>query len=527
MIKTEDTKKKNHATSKFKPETNQPEIKSYAKISKVGTIASPNRNLSVERVSKASTPNHVITLNKDPNQYNRKKRSPPTPPEHYKPRKKSIMAKSNESDEEHNVLEEVLKPGKEDGKEPELSDELKQLRKLLNEDMTNIIDPLKDQVNNLERSNKLLEEKGEIISNIKLENDCLHDDCKRVKQENKKLKDHITSIENKLLENNIVLSGILDQPWELSDNLCKKALIAILHLANGKTLQEKLLIVRKIGIKNIRHKGDYSVKRHRPISIEFLNKSSADFLFENKRKLPKGLYVDHEYNEETERERRILKSILRKAKQLDCYQSKSKLEGNQLIIKGSSYNTNMLHRLPEELSEFCSTSKTNMTSVGFFGELNVFSNFHPAEFSFNGIRFHSSEQYIQYQKAKLFGDLQASTKILESEAPLEAKKLAKDIDAFDYRQWKEHACKVCEPGILAKFLQNPKLMEKLLSTGDKELVECSYNTLWGCGKPLQDSSCLIKDTWNGDNLLGQILMSVRESRNSININNNRAEDMIT
>ena len=280
-----------------------------------------------------------------------------------------------------------------------------------------------------------------------------------------------------MLENNIVLSVIPDQSWELSDNLRKKALIAISHLANGKTPQEKLSIVRKIGIKNVHRIGDYSVKRHCPVSIEFLNKSSVDFLFENKRKLPKGLYVDREYNKETEQERRILKPILRKAKQLECYWSKSKLEGNQLIIKGRSYNTNMLHLLPEELSEFSSTSKSNTSSIGFFGELNVFSIFHPAEFSLHGIRFHSSEQYIQYQKAKLFGDLQASTKILESEAPLEAKKLAKDIDAFDYCRWKEHACEVCEPGILAKFLQNPKLMEKLLSTGDKELIECSYDTL--------------------------------------------------
>ena len=252
-----------------------------------------------------------------------------------------------------------------------------------------------------------------------------------------------------------------------------------------------------------------------------------DFLFENKRKLTKGLYVGHEYNVETERERRILKPILRKAKQLESFRSKSKLEGNQLIIKSHSYNTNTLHQLPEELSEFGSTSKTDTTSVGFFGELNVFSNFHPAVFSLHGIKLHSSEQYVQHQKAKLFGNHKASSKILESKDPLESKRLAKDIEAFDYQHWKEQARELCEPGILAKFLQNPKMMEKLLSTGDKQLVECSYDTLWGCGKPLQDSSCLIRDTWNGDNLLGQILVSVRDFRNSFTVHNNTAEEMIT
>ena len=103
-------------------------------------------------------------------------------------------------------------------------------------------------MSNLEKSKRLVEENREIISNMKVENDHLHDDCKRVKQENKKLKDRIISIENRPLENNIVLSGIPDQPWELSDNLHEKALTAISHLANGKTPQEKLSIVRKIGI---------------------------------------------------------------------------------------------------------------------------------------------------------------------------------------------------------------------------------------------------------------------------------------
>ena len=112
MIKTEDNKKKNISISKFKPETNQPEIKSYAKIAKVSTTSSPGKNTSAERVSKSRSPEHVINPSKGTNQYNRKKRSPPTPPEYCKPSKKSIMAKANESDEEHNILKMSLKQEK-------------------------------------------------------------------------------------------------------------------------------------------------------------------------------------------------------------------------------------------------------------------------------------------------------------------------------------------------------------------------------------------------------------------------------
>ena len=126
---------------------------------------------------------------------------------------------------------------------------------------------------------------------------------------------------------------------------------------------------------------------------------------------------------------------------------------------------------------------------------------------------------------KLFRDHKTSKKILESEDALEAKKLAKEIVGFDFRKWKENARELCEPGVLAKFLQNPSIMDKLLSTGTKIIVECSHDTLWGCGKPLQDQSCLISDNWNGENLLRQILMSVRDFRNSINVDNNSNEEM--
>ena len=108
----------------------------------------------------------------------------------------------------------------------------------------------------------------------------------------------------------------------------------------------------------------------------------------------------------------------------------------------------------------------------------------------------------------MFKDHATCQCILESEDALEAKRLARDIQSFDYRNWKECARELCEPGILAKFLQNLDLMDKLVSTGDKHIVECSYDTLWGCGKSLQDQACLIEDTWSGDNLLGKILMAV-------------------
>ena len=121
-------------------------------------------------------------------------------------------------------------------------------------------------------------------------------------EENDKLKERLVAIENRLLENNVLLHGIADQPWELNDITREKTLSAISHVVNGKTHEERMKIVRKIDIRNIKRIGEYSKIRNRPISIEFVKKASADFLFNNKKKLPKGVYLDCEYNADTERE---------------------------------------------------------------------------------------------------------------------------------------------------------------------------------------------------------------------------------
>ena len=61
----------------------------------------------------------------------------------------------------------------------------------------------------------------------------------------------LEKIENKLMDNNLILHGVEDQVWKLSAVTREKALTVISHIANGKTLKEKLDVVRKIGFKDI------------------------------------------------------------------------------------------------------------------------------------------------------------------------------------------------------------------------------------------------------------------------------------
>ena len=58
-------------------------------------------------------------------------------------------------------------------------------------------------------------------------------------------------------------------------------------------------------------------------------------------------------------------------------------------------------------------------------------------------------------------------------------------------------------------------MAALLNTGNKKLVESSYNDLWVTGIPISNPNALDETKWKSIGLLGKILMSVRAQKHDI------------
>ena len=58
-------------------------------------------------------------------------------------------------------------------------------------------------------------------------------------------------------------------------------------------------------------------------------------------------------------------------------------------------------------------------------------------------------------------------------------------------------------------------MAALLNTGTKNLVESSYDDLWGTAIPLSDPATLDESKWKTVGLLGKMLMSVRSEKLAI------------
>ena len=66
-------------------------------------------------------------------------------------------------------------------------------------------------------------------------------------------------------------------------------------------------------------------------------------------------------------------------------------------------------------------------------------------------------------------------------------------------------------GVHEKFRQNPELAEKLERTGKEIIAECAVkDRIWGIGLSMEDENRLCIDKWRGQNLLGKVLMRVRE-----------------
>ena len=186
------------------------------------------------------------------------------------------------------------------------------------------------------------------------------------------------------------------------------------------------------------------------------------------------------------------------------------------MLKGRTYNVNTLNQLPEELNVFKVTTKENENTVGFFREINPLSNFYPSTFLYDGIQYISSEQLIQANKAKFFGDLDTYNQILGCSTSLECKNHSRQIRNVDESKLEEEAGNICHHGIRAKFFQNPIAMDTLLyRTGSKRIVECASNRLWSTGLSIGEPACLDSTKWFSQGILGQILESIRNETSQI------------
>lgn len=143
-------------------------------------------------------------------------------------------------------------------------------------------------------------------------------------------------------------------------------------------------------------------------------------------------------------------------------------------------------------------------------ENGYLSNWYLSDFTVDGKRFSSAEQYMMYSKAAMFGDSDMAEKIMSTDDVGKIKYYGRCVKNFDDTVWVSRREETVYKGVLQKFLQNPELAKKLLDTGEQTIAECAvHDRIWGIGLSMQDENRFNTKKWEGLNLLGRVLMRVR------------------
>src|SRR5665648_126630 len=163
--------------------------------------------------------------------------------------------------------------------------------------------------------------------------------------------------------------------------------------------------------------------------------------------------------------------------------------------------------------EYYFETEENEWGVFFFRPNGFLNNWTYCAFTLDGYQYCCAEQAIMHQKALLFNDPIAASKIMKTRNSQTQKALGRKVKGFVQATWDENVASLAYRILYAKFSQNPKFAEALCATGNKQLFETNKSDMvWGVGKSIAEA---MKETdvekakqWKG-NLLGKTLMQVR------------------
>ena len=144
-----------------------------------------------------------------------------------------------------------------------------------------------------------------------------------------------------------------------------------------------------------------------------------------------------------------------------------------------------------------------MNKISLFdGEFAFLSNFYDCPVVIEGLQYPNSEAAYQAMKCENKEERIQFTNIKAGKAKRLGRKVKLRSD------WNDIRLDIMKQILMDKFTRNPELGEKLLATGNAELLEGNYwhDTFWGVDNK----------TGVGENHLGKLLMEVRE-----NLKNNK------
>ena len=153
------------------------------------------------------------------------------------------------------------------------------------------LSPLKKDIQELKNDRKLecSELNVETLTRKIKQNDAKH----------KRLENRLNQIEDQLLKKNIIFQGFPETEFEDNEDVIRKVIKAMSLTMPGADEEEKKSNASKTSIECVERLGKYNPLRTRPVKVSFGNKSDADYVLKQRKKLQKGVFVDKEYSKAT------------------------------------------------------------------------------------------------------------------------------------------------------------------------------------------------------------------------------------
>lgn len=361
-----------------------------------------------------------------------------------------------------------------------------------------------------DEKNKQLERNNKKVESVIEWNDRLYQELADAKKE-------ILKLEAYSRRDNLKFIGLEENPGENCENMIKTFCKQNLELPEEMVANMKFVRVHRIGIprpgtiRPILARFHYFGDRTRVYQARKIQ-------YEKQTRVEDKIFVLEDFPTVIDERRQKMLPVVN-----NVYKYKNTVEPDlkvsfvmdKLYLDKKVYTVENLDQLPSKYSSnVMPVSKVeNDDQLFFWSKNSVFSNHYLCVFSAPDVRqFNCVEQYIMAQKARLFKDVSSYYKIMCATDPIEQKNMGKRIKGYNASIWLDACCDIVFEANKYKFEQNECLKNELLSTHGKELIEASpHDRYWGIGLRITDPAIFDKRNWKGDNVLGSLLVKVRDA----------------
>ena len=241
---------------------------------------------------------------------------------------------------------------------------------------------------------------------------------KVLEEENTNLKEKLLDLEYRQRRNNLIFDGIHNMYKESEAECVRKLRFALKGIPGLDWENFKVEQCHRLD-------GLYNPSVESPLRIIccFNWYQDLQLILKHRKHLPRDVFVNEDLPEDWVDRCCVLKPIYNAAKRSDQLKLKTHFTKDTLVIDGKTFTPENVIDANKLLDVQSTCQKVDEEKIIFLGMHSVYSNFHPAPFSVDNVRYVSAEQMIKSKKAEMFGDDITQVKIMHATNPFQDQKV--------------------------------------------------------------------------------------------------------